>query len=104
MLVQVVHFGVDKKINYFSSYLINFEQTDFDHFDGTLVKYDNKLLALGDEMTKVEQMGALRKWTLHPMSLMYNFREFGYPASELSGFTAISLETSLFIFGQFLFL
>ncbi len=60
-----------KKINDFSSNLIIFDQTEtrFGHFQGKLVKYNNKTLIIGGDNATVEELNAKQKsWVEHAMS------------------------------------
>ena len=87
----------------FSTNLTRFDQTKTKkHIGGTLVKYDNKVLAVGGGQALVEQINDTQIWTEHSaMSPVNTFQGTFYGQTWLSGFTAISLETSLFIFGRF---
>ena len=82
----------------FSSNLIIFDQTltQFEHWRGKLVKYDNKSLAIGGKETaNVEEMNPKQlSWAEHSMSPVNGF-------DILDGFTALSFDESLFIFGIF---
>ena len=75
-----------------------FDQTKtiFEHHFGTLVKYDDKLLAMGGEYSAtVEEMNQIElSWSEHPMSPVNGFN------STFNGFTAVSMDKSLFIFGK----
>ena len=76
-----------------------FDQTEtgFEHDQGELVKYDNTVMVIGGFYNAtVEKLNANQtKWEEHEtMSPVNGFSEFW-------GFTALSMEKSLFIFGQF---
>ena len=81
----------------FSSNLTIFDhkETRFEHYEGNLVKYDNKTIVIGgSETAEVEEMKSRETpWTEHSMSPVNGF--WG-----LRGFTAVSIDQSLFIFGQ----
>ena len=91
-------FGILKFVELnFSSNLTIFDhkETRFEHNHGQLVKYDNKAIVIGgSETAEVEEM-TLREtpWTAHSMSPVNGF-------DGLFGFTAISINQSLFIFGR----
>ena len=74
-------------------------ETRLNHFGGKLVSRKKTLLAVGGGTAMVEELDPSQfHWTEHPMSPIGGFRnsQFG-----LSGFTALSFENSLFIFGRF---
>ena len=70
-------------------------KTRFEHHRGKLVKYGNKTLAIGGEdVAVVEELNfADWSWAEHPMSPVNNY-------SRLYGFSALSIEKSLYIFGK----
>ena len=73
-------------------------ETRFDHYEGKLVNHNYALLAVGGGTTMVEERDpAELYWTEHPMSPIE-----GFPNSQYGfyGFTTLSLENSLFIFGR----
>ena len=76
-----------------------FDQTEtrFDHSVVKLVKYDNKTLVIGGDFIGgdliVEELNRMElTWAAHPMSPI----GFDY----IPDFTALTVETSLFIFGR----
>ena len=75
-----------------------FDQTEthFKHYGGKLVQYDNKVMVIGGQSTaKVEEINPTQlSWAEHPMSPV-NGSTFA-----LFGFTALSVEKRLFIFGR----
>ena len=75
-------------------------ETRFDHFGGKLVKYDNKILAIaGDNSNEamVEELNRTKlSWAEHSMSPV----KFGGFTRNLDGFTALTVEKSLFIFKE----
>ena len=72
-------------------------ETQFEHFYGKLVKYDNKTLAIGGlNDATVEELNSMESsWKLaeHPMSPVNGY-------NRLNGFSALSIEKSLYIFGE----
>ena len=70
-------------------------ETQFIHYNGKLVKYDNKIIVIGGKRTPlVEKLNAKQtKWKNHTMGPVNDL-------DELRGFTALSLKKSLFIFGM----
>ena len=70
-------------------------ETRFDHYLGKLVKYDNKTLAIAgrDEAIVEELNRTTLSWAEHRMSPVNDY-------SELWGFSALSIEKSLYIFGE----
>ena len=87
-----------KKVN-FSSNLTIFDHTETrsDHYGGKFAKYDNKTWAIGgynDAM--VEELDTTEsswKYAEGPMSPVNDY-------SKLYGFSALSIEKSLYIFGE----
>ena len=76
----------------------------FDHRQGKLVKYNNKALVVGGfrSAPSVEEMNDTQlSWAEHQMSPVYGSGIWtGQLWVPLVGFTALSLEKSLFIFGE----
>ena len=73
--------------------------TLFGHYEGKLVNHNNALLAVGGRTTMGEERNASQLyWTYHPMSPIEGF--WITRPRQVSGFTALSLENSLFIFGR----
>ena len=70
-------------------------ETQFDHHAGTLVKYDNKTLAIGGwSGSRVEELNRTTlSWADHSMSPVEG-------SSSLDGFTALTVDKSLIIFAQ----
>ena len=70
-------------------------ETRFEHFDGKLVKYDKKILAIGGyDQAMVEELNrTILSWAEHRMSPVNDY-------SKLWGFSALSIEKSLYIFGK----
>ena len=70
--------------------------TLFGHYTGKLVNHKDELLAVGGGTAMVEELDPSQLyWTEHPMSPIE-----GNSSMVLSGFTALSFENSLIIFGQ----
>ena len=78
-----------------------FDQTEtrVNHLEGKLVKYDGKVIAIAGKFSAmVEEMDpAQMSWEQHSMSPVNGY-------SLLFGFTALTIEKSLFIFGELRFL
>ena len=71
-------------------------ETGSNHNWGKLVSHKKTLLAVGGATAMVEELDpAQLYWTEHPMSPIE-----GNSSMVLSGFTALSFENSLLIFGQ----
>ena len=70
-------------------------ETRFGHYDGKLVKYDKKILAIGGyDQAMVEELNSTKySWEKHQMSPVNGY-------SKLWGFSALSIEKSLYIFGK----
>ena len=76
----------------------NFE-TRSNHYGGKLVNHNDALLAVGGWTVIVEELDPSQfNWTEHPMSPIESFWDSRFGPY---GFTALSLENSLFIFGRF---
>ena len=74
--------------------IFDLNETGFDQYRGKLVKYDNTVMAIARRSAKAEQMNMSKlSWAEHPMSPVNGF-------SRMNCFTALSIEKSLFIFGQ----
>ena len=74
-------------------------ETRLNHFGGKLVNHNYALLAVAGSTAMVEELDPYQLyWTEHPMSPIVGFWNSW---RGLSGFTALSMENSLFIFGRF---
>ena len=89
----------DRKKFYFSSNLTIFDHTEtrIEHARGILVKHENKAMVIGGASTAaVEEMDTSQlSWEENSMSPVN-----GYNGTRLFGFTALSVDKSLFIFGR----
>ena len=83
----------------------NRTETQFIHTYGKLVHYNSRVLAIAGRMPLVDELEAggapveelndeQTEWSMHPMSPVNDLM-------RLSGFTALTSGTKLFIFGQF---
>ena len=75
--------------------IFDLTQTRDSHSAGKFVKYDNKTLAIGGwSSSRVEELNRTTlSWADHPMSPVEG-------SSSLDGFTALTVDKSLFIFAQ----